>query len=60
MTMDADIPQAQQMGKMQMEMDLWLSSDVPGIGELRSFYKKNMDKFPWAALSGGGNQSKPQ
>jgi hypothetical protein len=41
---------------MQMEMDLWLSSDVPGIGELRSFYKKNMDRFPWAALSGGANQ----
>jgi hypothetical protein len=56
MTMDVDIPQAQQMGKMQMEMDLWLSPDVPGIGELRSFYKKNMDKFPWASLSGGGNQ----
>ncbi len=56
MTMDADIPQARQMGKMQMEMDLWLSSDVPGIGELRSFYQKNIDKFPWAAMSGGGNQ----
>ena len=56
MTMDAEIPQAQQMGKMQMEMDLWLSSDVPGIGELRSFYQKNMDRFPWAALSGGGNR----
>jgi hypothetical protein len=57
MTMGVDIPQARQMGKMQMEMDLWLSSDVPGIGELRSFYKKNMERFPWAAMSGGaGNQ----
>ena len=57
MTMDFDMPQAQQMGKMQMEMDLWLSSDVPGIGELKSFYKKNMERFPWAAMSGGaGNQ----
>jgi hypothetical protein len=54
MTMDVDTPQAQQMGKMTMEMDLWLSTDVPGIGELRGFYKKNMDRFPWAAMSGGG------
>jgi hypothetical protein len=54
MTMDVDMPQAQQMGKMQMEMDLWLSSDVPGIGELQGFYKKNMERFPWAAMSGGG------
>lgn len=55
MTMDLDSPQMQQMGKMQMEMDMWLSGDVPGIGELRSFYKKNLERMPWAALSGGGN-----
>jgi hypothetical protein len=53
MTMDVDMPQAQQMGKMQMEMDLWLSTEVPGIGELKTFYQKNMERFPWAALSGG-------
>jgi hypothetical protein len=45
-----------QVGKMQMEMDMWLSPDVPGAGELRTFYQKNAAKFPWAALSGGGNQ----
>jgi hypothetical protein len=57
MTMDVESPQTQQMGKMTMEMDLWLSTDVPGIGELRDFYKKNMERFPWAAMSGGaGNQ----
>jgi hypothetical protein len=55
MTMDIDSPQMQQMGKMQMEMDMWLSGDVPGIGELRGFYKKNLERMPWAALSGGGN-----
>jgi hypothetical protein len=54
MTMDLDSPEMRQMGKMQMEMDMWLSKDVPGVGELRAFYKRNMDKFPWAALSGGG------
>ena len=57
MTMDLDSPEMRQMGKMQMEMDMWLSKEVPGVGELRAFYKRNMDKFPWAALSGGaGNQ----
>ena len=56
MTMDVDVPQARQMGKMRMEMDLWLSTDVPGIGELKSFYQKNMERFPWAAPTGdGGN-----
>jgi hypothetical protein len=54
MTMDLDSPEMRQLGKMQMEMDMWLSKDVPGAGELRAFYKRNMDKFPWAALSGGG------
>jgi hypothetical protein len=57
MTMDMDSPEMRQMGKLQMEMDMWLSKDVPGAGELRAFYRKNTDKFPWAALSGGtGNQ----
>ena len=35
MTMEVEMPQAPQMGKMQVEMDLWLSTDVPGIGELQ-------------------------
>jgi hypothetical protein len=57
MTMDMDSPEMRQMGKLQMEIDMWLSKDVPGAGELRAFYRKNMEKFPWAALSGGaGNQ----
>jgi hypothetical protein len=43
------------MGKMQMEMDMWLSADVPGVGELRGFYQRNMEHMPWAALAGGGN-----
>jgi hypothetical protein len=57
MTMDIENPQIQQMGKMQMEMDMWLSGDVPGIGELRRFYKKNMERMPWSVMSGGGNPS---
>jgi hypothetical protein len=58
MTMDVDMAQAPpQMGKMQMEMDMWLSGDVPGIGELRSFYKKNMERMPLSVMNGGGNPS---
>ena len=52
MTMDVDAPQ---MGKMQMEIDMWLSKEVPGMQEMRAFYTKNGDKFPWRALAGGGN-----
>jgi hypothetical protein len=55
MTMEIDSPEMKQMGgKMQMEMDMWLSPDVPGAGEQRKFYEKNMAKFPWAAMAGGG------
>jgi hypothetical protein len=43
--------------KMQMEMDMWISSDVPGAAELRAFYQKNGEHFPWAAVGGGGNPS---
>lgn len=54
MTMDVSSPETQQTGggKMQMEMDMWLSSDVPGAGELRDFYKRNMDRMPWSVMSG--------
>jgi hypothetical protein len=55
MTVTLDTPQTAQMGlKMQVEMDMWLSQDVPGAQELRAFYQKNMDHFPWAAMAGGG------
>ncbi|HWF10166.1 MAG TPA: DUF4412 domain-containing protein [Bryobacteraceae bacterium] len=56
MTMDVDSPQTRQMGKMQMEMDMWISSDVPGATELRAFCEKNAASFPWAAMAGDSNQ----
>jgi hypothetical protein len=46
-----------QIGKAQMEMDMWISSDVPGAQDLRAFYSKNADKVPWQAMAGGGNPS---
>ncbi len=54
MTMEAQAPQTQ-MGPMQIEMDMWLSADVPGVDELRAFHEKNMANFPGAAMEGGGN-----
>ena len=41
--------------KMQMEMDMWFSSDAPGASELRAFYQKNGERFPWSAMGGGAN-----
>ena len=55
LTVAMDSPQAAQTGmKMQVELSMWLSPDVPGTQDLRAFYQKNMDKFPWAAMAGGG------
>jgi preprotein translocase subunit YajC len=55
MTMDVDSPQMSQAGmKMQMEIDTWRSSDVPGAQELRAFYQRNAANFPWTAIMGGG------
>jgi hypothetical protein len=61
MTMELDNPQARQQGmKMKMEMDIWVSPDVPGSQELRTFYQRNAAKFPWAAMSGaGGGRGNP-
>jgi GTP1/Obg family GTP-binding protein len=55
MTMEVDSPQAQQMGKMQMEMNMWLSPDVPGYQQMHDFYQRNLAKFPWTAMAGGAN-----
>ena len=56
MTMDMQMPQGPAAGmKMQMVMDMWLSSDVPGVQELREFYRRNANRFPWSAMGGGGN-----
>lgn len=57
LTMAMDNPQTRQAGmNMQIEVEMWLSPDVPGASELRSFYQKNAPKFPWAAL---GVQNNP-
>ena len=50
MTMEMEMPQT---GKMQMDMDMWVSPEVPGVQELRAFYDRNRDRFPWGAMAGG-------
>jgi hypothetical protein len=55
--MAMDTPMSQGGMKMQMEMDMWLSPDVPGSKELRTFYERNGSRFPWAALGAGANPS---
>jgi hypothetical protein len=61
MTMDVDMPQAKQAGmKARMEVELWLSPDVPGGREVAAFYRKNAAHFPMAALGGGNNPSMQQ
>lgn len=59
MSMDMDSAQSRQAGmKMRMEMDMWISSEVPGAAEARAFYQKNAGRFPWAAIMHSG-QSMP-
>jgi len=60
MSMDMDAGRGGPPMKMQMEMDLWISSDVPGVGDMRAFYQKNLANFPWAAMSGGGGNASMQ
>ena len=57
MTMEVDNPQMSQAGmKMQMEIDIWKSSDVPGAREMKAFYQRNAASFPWAAMGSSGAQ----
>jgi hypothetical protein len=59
MTMEMDAPagRAAAMGKMHMEMDMWISDEVPGVADMRSFYQKNADKLPWHSMATGANSS---
>ncbi len=58
LTMDMDMSQGRGMGgKMQIEVDMWIASGVPGASEVRSFFQKNAARFPWSAMGGGNNAS---
>jgi hypothetical protein len=53
LNVEVDSPQTAKAGvKMQAEVSIWLSPDVPGSKELRAFYQKNAARFPWSALGG--------
>ena len=56
MTMGIQSMQAGAQGmSMTMEVEMWLSSDVPGAQESRAFFQKNADRFPWTAMAAGAN-----
>jgi len=58
MGMDMDLGAGGTSMKMQVELDMWISPDVPGAAEMRDFYKKFAADLPWGAMMGaGGNQS---
>ncbi|HTS61938.1 MAG TPA: DUF4412 domain-containing protein [Candidatus Acidoferrales bacterium] len=57
MTMSVESAQGAPGMKMQIEVELWISPDVPGAQEARAFFQKNGDKFPWASLAGGGGNA---
>jgi hypothetical protein len=53
MTMEMENPQMSKSGMtMQMEVESWLSSEVPGAKELKAFHQKNAGNMPWAAMTG--------
>jgi hypothetical protein len=55
-----DNPSGRQAGmKMHMDVDFWISSDVPGAPELRAFYQRNAAKFPWGTMAGDGGRGNP-
>ena len=57
MTMEVDTPHMGQAGmKMQMEIDIWRSSDVPGAREMKAFYQRNGADFPWSVMGSSGAQ----
>jgi hypothetical protein len=58
MSIDVDPGRGGPVMKMQMEMDMWISAEVPGAAEVRDFYRRNAASFPWSAImAGNGNQS---
>jgi TonB family protein len=57
LTADLDSPQIRQRPvKPQTERRLWVSTDVRGSEEIRAFYERNRERFPWMALADGGQQ----
>ncbi|HEY2572576.1 MAG TPA: hypothetical protein VGH65_00860 [Verrucomicrobiaceae bacterium] len=51
MTVHVDAPGGQPGSTIETEVEMWVSDEVPGANELRAFYVRNADAFPWAALS---------
>ena len=55
MNVQVEMPQSKSGMKVQMELEFWVSPDVPGARELHEFYQRNMSRFPWANMRPGGD-----
>jgi hypothetical protein len=53
LSMNVSMPEFQKAGMQpQMQIELWVSRDVPGSQELTAFYRKNAAGFPLGAMGG--------
>jgi hypothetical protein len=39
--------------KMQVDREVWISADIPGISEMHTFFRKHASDFPWSELVTG-------
>lgn len=39
--------------KMQVDREVWISADIPGINEMHTFFRKHAADFPWSELVTG-------
>jgi len=51
LTMEGTDKKSGQTGGMNMQMDMWLASDVAGYDEVREFYKRMASKIAWSPLA---------
>ncbi|HTX35053.1 MAG TPA: hypothetical protein VME43_08525 [Bryobacteraceae bacterium] len=59
MTVQLDAARGSQPGfKGQMEVELWMSKDVPGSQELRAFYRRNAAHWPVGGSDGSASMQK--
>jgi hypothetical protein len=52
MTIEMENPQPGGQGKMRMTMDMWVSQDVPGYAEMRTFFQKAKNSPAWELMAG--------
>ncbi len=59
MSMAGTDPQSGQSGAMKVDSSMWMAKDVPGVGQLRDFYKRMAGKLDWAPTGMGAMMNRP-